>query len=151
MPDVELAYLFGSHAQARARAESDIDVAVLVSSNAARKARETLASLFDQLGRLVPSDRLDVVLLNDAPSLLRHRILSNGVLLFERSPVARVRFATRTIQDYQDMEWRREFFYRARVQRLKEGATDGGSRDLLSQARRVARLLGEAPRLPSDG
>ena len=151
LPEVELAYLFGSRAHGRERAESDIDVAIQVSPAAAGQARATLALLFDQLGRIVPSDRLDLVLLNHAPSLLRHRILSTGTLLVERTPAARVRFATRTIRDYQDMQSRREFFYRERVKRLREGGTDGGSRDLLAQARRTAQLLGEAPRLPADG
>jgi uncharacterized protein YutE (UPF0331/DUF86 family)/predicted nucleotidyltransferase len=135
LPEVELAYLFGSHAQNRTRAESDIDLAVQVDPAAAP--RQTLAMLFDHLGRVVPSDRLDIVLLNVAPSLLRHRILATGRLLFERSPLVRVRFVTRTIRDYQDMQLRRAFFLKHRVQRLKQGGTDGGSGDLLAQARRV--------------
>lgn len=150
LPQVELAYLFGSHAGGRAREESDIDLAIQVSPAAAADARATLAGLFDRLGRVVPSDRLDLVLLNDAPSLLRHRILATGRLLVERSAVARVRFATRTIRDYQDMRSRREFFYHERVKRLKEGRFDGGSGDLLAQARRVARLLGETPGVPRN-
>jgi uncharacterized protein len=150
LPEVELAYLFGSYAQGRDRAESDIDIAIQVHRDAAHDKRATLARLFDRLGRVVPSDRLDLVLLDDAPSLLRHRILTSGRLLFERTAVTRVRFATRTIRDYQDMQHRREFFYRHRVNRLREGGGDGGSGDLLAQARRVARLLGEAPSLPAD-
>ena len=147
-PEVELAYLFGSHAHDRARAESDIDVAVQLDS--AATPRETLAKLFDHLGRVAPSDRLDVVILNHAPSLLRHRVLSSGRLLFERTPVSRVCFATRTIRDYQDMQIRRAFFYAKRVSRLKEGGAHGGSGDLLAQARRAARLFGEAPGFPVD-
>jgi hypothetical protein len=150
LPEVELAYLFGSHARGRQSPESDIDLAIQVSPAAARNARATLALLFDRLGRVAPSDRLDVVLLNDAPSLLRHRVLSTGRLLVERTPLVRVRFATRAIRDYQDMQPRREFFYRGRLKRLKEGGSDGGSGDLLAQARRAARLLGEAPGIPAD-
>jgi len=150
VPEVELAYLFGSHARGRARAESDIDLAIRVSPAAARGSRATLALLFDRLGRVAPSDRLDLVLLNDAPSLLRHRVLSTGRLLVERTPGARVRFATRTIREYQDMQLRRQFFYRKRLKRLQEGGSDGGSGDLLAQARRAARLLGEAPGLSAS-
>jgi hypothetical protein len=150
LPEVELAYLFGSFASGRNRAESDIDVAIQVRRDAAHDRRTTLAWLFDRLGQVVPSDRLDLVLLDDAPSLLRHRILTTGRLLFARTPEMRVRFTTRTIRDYQDMHHRREFFYRHRLKRLREGGSDGGSGDLLAQARRVARLLGEAPGLPGD-
>lgn len=148
LPEVELAYLFGSSASGRTRPESDLDVGILVDAPAAANSRDTLARLFDRLGQVVPSERLDIVLLNDAPSLLRHRVLSTGRLLFERGPEARVRFAIRTIRDYQDMQIRREFFYRKRVALLKQGGSDGGSGDLLAQARRVARLLGEGPRIP---
>jgi hypothetical protein len=150
LPEVELAYLFGSHAAGRARPESDIDLGVQVAAEAAEQPHATLARLFDRLGCAVPSDRLDVVLLNHAPPLLRHRILATGQLLFARRPEARVRFATRTIRDYQDMQVRREFFYRERLKRLREGKGDGRSGDLLAQARRAARLLGETPRLPGD-
>jgi predicted nucleotidyltransferase len=71
LPDVDLAYLFGSHASGRARTESDIDVGVLVSADAWRKRAGTLAHLFDVLGRVVGSDRLDLVLLNDAVCSVR--------------------------------------------------------------------------------
>jgi hypothetical protein len=150
MPDVELGWLFGSRAAGRARPESDIDVGVEVTAAAAAHKRETLARLFDRLGRVAPSDRLDVVLLNDAPSLLRHRVLAGGRLLFARRPEARVRFATRTIRDYQDMQVRRAFFYRERLKHLKEGKGHGRSGDLLAQARDASRLLGEARGLPRD-
>jgi hypothetical protein len=73
---------------------------------------------------------------------LRHRVLRDGVLLFQRSPEERVRFATRTIQDYQDGEIRRERFLQKRIQRLREGSTDGGPGNLLEKARGAARLLG---------
>jgi hypothetical protein len=148
LPEVEAAYLFGSQAGGRARPESDIDLAILVTPGAATDPRAELARLFDRLGRVVRSDRLDVVLLNGAPSLLRHRVVSRGRLLFAREARTRIRFVARTIQDYQDMEVRRERFYRKRVERIQEGKGDGGSGDLLAQARRAAELLGEAARLP---
>jgi hypothetical protein len=150
LPEVELGYLFGSQAQGRAGAGSDIDLGIQVTAEAGRDARATLAHLFDRLGRAAPSDRLDLVLLNHAPPLLRQRILAGGELLFARSPEARVRFATRTLRDYQDMQVRREFFYRERVRYLKQGRDHGRSGDLLAQARRAARLLGEAQGIPGD-
>ena len=148
LPEVDLAYLFGSRVSERVRAESDIDVAILVTESAAVDARAELARLLAHLGRVVPSERLDVVLLNRAPSLLRHRIVSRGRLLFAREPRLRVRFVARAVQDYQDMQIRRAFSYRERVGRIRRDKSDGRSRDLLAQARRVARLLGEATGLP---
>jgi predicted nucleotidyltransferase len=148
LPEVQLAYLFGSQARGRARAESDVDVAVLVSDKAAESPRATLARLLARLGRVVPSERLDLVLLNGAPSLLRHRVVSRGRPLFARAPQIRVRFVARAIRDYQDMQVRRAFFYRKRVERIHQGKGNGRSRDLLAQARRAARLLEEPAGLP---
>jgi hypothetical protein len=145
-PGVRLAFLFGSRARGRAHGESDFDVAVLVDEALAgreQKAR-TIRRLAGRLGREVSSPRLDLVLLNDAPALLRHRVLRDGIVLFQRSPEERVRFTTRTIREYQDGFIRREAFTKKRIERLKSGATDGGSRDLLEKARGVARLLRKA-------
>jgi predicted nucleotidyltransferase len=142
---VRLAYLFGSRARGRNRSDSDFDVAILVDDSllAGTDDRATLIRrLADRLGREVSSAHLDLVILNSAPVLLRHRVLRDGVLLFQRSPEDRVRFTTRLIQDYQDGEIRRENFLEKRIQRLREGSTDGGSGDLLEKARGVARLLG---------
>ncbi len=142
---VRLGFLFGSRARGRNRSDSDFDVAILVDDSllAGTEDRATLIrKIVARLGREVSSAHLDLVILNGAPALLRHRVLRDGVLLFQRSPEERVRFATRTIQDYQDGEIRRERFLQKRIQRLREGSTDGGPGNLLEKARGAARLLG---------
>jgi predicted nucleotidyltransferase len=147
LAEVRLAYLFGSRAGDRARPDSDIDVAVLVEEAAAADATARLSTvrrLAGRLGRVVASTRLDIVLLNDAPVLLRHRVLRDGALLHERSPEERVRFVTATLREWQDGVVRRDWFRRQRVRALKEGAEHGGSGDLLEKARGAARLLAQA-------
>jgi predicted nucleotidyltransferase len=145
---VRLAYLFGSRASGRARRESDIDVAVLLDQETAAHDRgQTIRTLAADLGRVVSSASLDLVVLNDAPALLRHRVLRDGILLVEQSPEDRVRFARRTIRDYQDQQVRRERATEARIQRLTGGADDGRSGDLLEKARGAARLLAQADRV----
>jgi predicted nucleotidyltransferase len=140
-----LAYLFGSRALGRARQESDFDIAVLVDAATAGGERgRTIRRLAGKLGREVSSARLDLVILNDAPALLRHRVLRDGVLLWERAPEDRVRFAVQTIRDYQDGWYRREQFTRRRIERLRTRGVDGGSRDLLQKARSAGRLLAKA-------
>jgi uncharacterized protein len=147
LSEVRLAWLFGSQASATPRPGSDVDVAVLVDDQAVRDAdarRATIWRLAGSLGREVGSHRLDLVLLNDAPPLLRHRVLSSGLLLFERSPEERVRYVRRTLREVQDFQVRRDWFLRRRIERLKGAAPVGGSPDLLEKARGVARLLREA-------
>jgi len=151
LPEVRLAFLFGSRAQGRARKDSDFDVAVLVDEATARVERGSIIRrLFARLGREVSSALLDLVILNDAPSLLRHRVLRDGVLLFERSPEDRVRFAVKAIRDYQDGHVRRGEFTRRRIERLKAGRDHGGSGDLLEKARGVAKLLRKAESVSRD-
>lgn len=147
--DIRLAYLFGSRARGDARQDSDFDIAVLLDPTAALAERGAIVRrLAGRLGRVVPSTLVDLVVLNDAPPLLRHRVLRDGRLLVERSAEERVRFATSTIREYQDTSLQRERFTQARIRRVKAGAIDGGSRHLLEKARGVARLLAQAPRVP---
>jgi uncharacterized protein len=84
-PEVLEAYLFGSHALARAQAHSDIDVAVYVDESKVRPgafgyAAELTASLMQALA----SDRIDITLLNRAPPVLYHRVLRDGRRLMSR-------------------------------------------------------------------
>ncbi|HXH24558.1 MAG TPA: nucleotidyltransferase domain-containing protein [Vicinamibacterales bacterium] len=146
--DVRLAYLFGSRAGARARDDSDFDIAVLLDAGAAQADRGAIIRrLAARLGRVVSSALLDIVVLNDAPALLRHRVLRDGVLLLARTSEDRVRFTVKTIRDYQDQQVRREAATRERIRRLTRDSDDGGSRDLLEKARSAARLLEKASRL----
>jgi predicted nucleotidyltransferase len=145
IPDVRLGFLFGSRATGRSRADSDFDIAVLLDDAAAREERgRTIRRLGSRLGREVDSTLLDIVILNDAPALLRHRVLRDGALLYQRSPEDRVRFAIETIRDYQDGAYRREQFTKRRIQRLKARTRNGGPGDLLEKARRAGRLFGKA-------
>jgi len=144
---VRLAWLHGSRARGTARPESDIDVAVLLDDDHAANPtaiKDSIWRLAGALGREVPSDRLDLVLLNDAPALLRHRVVRDGVLLFARSEPERVRFVLRTIREYQDLEPRLREHTRHRVRRLKERRESGRFGDILASARRAGRLLGPA-------
>jgi predicted nucleotidyltransferase len=147
--EVRLGYLFGSRARGDARHDSDYDIGVLLDPDAASGDQGAIVRrLAGRLGRVVSSTLLDLVVLNDAPPLLRHRVLRDGLVLFQRSPEERVRFAIRTIREYQDAQIRRERCTRARIRRLEAGVTDGGSRDLLEKARGTARLLQQASRVP---
>ena len=144
---VRLAWLHGSRARGTARRESDIDVAVLLDDDHAANPtaiKDSIWRLAGRIGREVPSDRLDLVLLNDAPALLRHRVVRDGILLFARSEAERVRFVLRTVREYQDLEPRLREHTRRRVERLRERRATGRYGDILETARRAGRLLGPA-------
>ena len=140
LPEVRLAYLFGSRVKGSARPDSDLDIAILVDDRLAAGPGEinrTIRRLAGRLSGEIPSESLDVVLLNTAPALLRHRVLREGLLLHARSDTERVRFAIRAIRDYQDMEPRLAEHRRRRIARLKRGRTRGRSGDILQAARRA--------------
>lgn len=88
-PEVQDAYLFGSHASGRAQAHSDIDVAVWIDAEPPGIGQfgysaELTAHLIAALG----TNEVDVVLLNKAPPLLYHRVLRDGRRLLSRNPGA---------------------------------------------------------------
>jgi predicted nucleotidyltransferase len=103
-PEIQAAYVFGSVATGRVRADSDVDVAVLIDRRIRRS--RTLSyrlKLMADLGSALHRSDVEVVILNDAPPLLAHRVLSRGVLAFERSRSARVRFQVKTAAQYLDL------------------------------------------------
>lgn len=103
-PAIEAAYVFGSVANGRTRSSSDVDVAVLLSRHVrtAQILKYRLALIAD-LGSALHRPDVDLVILNEAPPLLAHRILSRGKLVFERSPSARIRFQVKTASRYFDL------------------------------------------------
>jgi len=77
--EVDAAYIFGSTASGRMRADSDVDIAVLVSNRVMRRDpfRYRLRLIGDLIG-LLKRDDVDVILLNESPPLFGHRVLSRG-------------------------------------------------------------------------
>lgn len=125
-PDIQAAYIFGSVAQGHARPDSDIDVAVLLSRRLpdARALRYRL-TLAGELGAALQRDDVQLVVLNSAPPLLAQRALSRGVLVFQRSRAARVRFHVATAQRYDDMVPTMERYVDRLKQHVKGGRAGG--------------------------
>lgn len=89
--DVLAVYLFGSHAEGRSHRESDVDVGVLLDrtrhpSPAARFQRR-LELIVDLIG-LLGTDRVDVIVLNDAPPELGRHVVTRGLRVSCRDPEA---------------------------------------------------------------
>lgn len=119
---IAAAYLFGSQATGKAGRLSDVDVAVLFDSVLDERARfELQLRLQREAARAVRHDSVDIVALNAASPLLRHRTIRDGKALVVRDPVARVRFEARAIVDYLDTRPLREELARGLRHRLDEG------------------------------
>ena len=121
-PEVQAAHLFGSLASGRARPDSDVDVAVLVSEKRMRRDPfKYRLRLLTDLMKILKRDDVDLVLLNQAPPLLAHRILSRGKLIFERSASARVAFQVRTVNRYLDTQPMRNLYLAYLKKHAREG------------------------------
>jgi predicted nucleotidyltransferase len=121
--EVLFALLFGSRArhERTPRSGADWDVAVfLAESLDARERFDLRRRLVVDLEEVVDSGRLDLVVLNEAPSLLGHRALE-GERLMVRDQTAYVRYFVRTLAASGDEAFYRELHQRARRARLAEG------------------------------
>jgi len=141
IPGVAALLVFGSRGRGTERPDSDLDIAVLPSVGDDPKARRTLQTgLAVALADLAPEGRVDVVLLDEAPDLLRQRVLETGRLLIDRDPVAFRELRVRTMREYGDREWARELMLAAQKRRLEQGEPSGRSARALESLGRVGRL-----------
>ncbi len=97
------AYLFGSTATGSAQAHSDVDVAVYLAHPRPAASpfgypADLTAVLMQALGR----QKVDVVILNEAPPLLYHRVLRDGVRIFSRDLQATTTREGRALSRYCD-------------------------------------------------
>ncbi len=102
-PDVVAASLIGSQATGRAGPLSDVDLGVWLVPGLDAEARYSRAlSLKGAAAAALGTNEIDVVVLNDASPLMRHRAMRDGVRLVERDRAARVRLEARGLLDYLD-------------------------------------------------
>lgn len=97
---IVFAYLFGSAARRQLTPLSDVDVAVYLDDPA-----QAANTRLDILGRVIGhlrTDRVDVVVLNMAPTALAGRILLEREVLLDRRPAVRHRFESLTLREFHD-------------------------------------------------
>lgn len=96
---MRLAYLFGSAASGAA--PEDVDLAVLMGQGSSQ-------DLWEDVVRVLGTDRIDLIDLARAPPLLRFQVVREGVILFHESGEAENEFELATIREYRDTAYRRE-------------------------------------------
>ncbi len=100
---VVFAYLFGSQTRGEAGPLSDIDIAIGFDQAVGPDERYDLRlEVLGELTDLFKTDDIDLVVLNDAPPLLAHRILREGQLLFSADEKTRMAFETSAVLKYLD-------------------------------------------------
>ena len=116
-PEILAAYIFGSVATGRARANSDIDIAVLLDAEfMKRRPSKYRTDLIAEAGSALGTFDADVVLLNEVSPALAHNVITKGKLIYERSRSARVAFQVKNLNEFLDLE----AIHEVRLQSLKK-------------------------------
>jgi predicted nucleotidyltransferase len=118
--EVELAVLFGSSARSERNGGSDVDVGVRLRKGSKHELSRVQLKLARGIGREV-----DLVPLDDSPSLLRFEIARDGVVLVERRPYAWADFRARAMIDWWDWAPTARGIHRALLARLREKVGHG--------------------------
>jgi hypothetical protein len=127
LPDVTLAYLFGSQARGQAWAKSDVDIAVLLAGRPDdERCLDVRLEIIGGLMDLLTINEVDVLILNQAPPALRYAVLRDGILLFCRDDQVRIRFYVRVLNAYLDFKPVLARHRQAFLERARKGALDDG-------------------------
>ncbi len=140
IPGISVMLLFGSRARGNHRPDSDLDVAVIPRIDDPRTRRRLRLAVAVALAHLAPEGRVDVVLLDDAPVLLRQRVMEHGRLLLGHDQAVWRRLRVQTMREYHDQEWARRLLMTAQRRRLLEGRFGGRSARIVDSLKRSGRL-----------
>ncbi|MCZ7356816.1 MAG: nucleotidyltransferase domain-containing protein [Candidatus Methanoperedens sp.] len=102
---IKLAYLFGSTVRGDTGRLSDVDIGVLLDEKLSKKDRFDLElKLISEIAVLIKKNKIDLVVLNDAPLLLAHNIIKDGIIL-KSNEIDRVKFETKILSMYMDQKY----------------------------------------------
>jgi len=112
---VKLAYLFGSVAEGKEGKLSDVDLAVFLDESLSKLERFNLQlKLISELTSILKTDRIDLVIMNDAPLTLNYEIIKANHPLLVRDKGQKIDFEHRILscyldRRYYDKRWTAEF------------------------------------------
>jgi len=95
-------YVYGSVARGETHGDSDIDIAVLYAQDPPPTFEGLGLELGSTLERLLGKE-VDLLVLNRAPLDLIHRVLRDGVLVYDSHPSSRIRFETQARSAFFDL------------------------------------------------
>ena len=100
-----LAYLFGSTVRGDAGRLSDVDIGVMLDENLSKKDRFDLElKLMGEIAILIKKNKIDLIVLNEAPLLLAYNIVKSGIIL-KSDETKRVKFETKILSMYTDEKY----------------------------------------------
>lgn len=100
---IQAAYLFGSQAKRSAGSLSDVDLAILIHRQLAPAvAHEVGLAAFQAITRILERNDVDLVELNQAPTILRYAATAHGRPLFVRPGRDTHRLRFRIMREFED-------------------------------------------------
>ncbi len=123
--EIIFAYIFGSFVAKEYY--HDIDVAVYLSDNFDKNDLMKYqygyeSSLVAKLMKLLHTDKIDLVVLNNAPLLITNRIINTGILLFDKDKFNRIYFENKSRKMFVDTENIRKIKTYYLVKKIKQYA-----------------------------
>lgn len=97
-PNILFAYLFGGLLKKTPGPMSDVDLAVYVKN----PKKLDYLKLFGEISRILGTEEMDLILLNEAPLSLMGRILRNRKVLIDKNPFLRQKYESLTLRKYFD-------------------------------------------------
>ena len=101
-------YIFGSQATGKAGKLSDYDFAVLLDDKIlAEKYGDYKIKIISELLRLIKTDHIDLVILNDekTPLLLKYNAIKEGKIFFEKNKNKRVNLEVNILRRWLDWQY----------------------------------------------
>jgi predicted nucleotidyltransferase len=101
---------------------SDIDIGILLSKETNPSTYFDLRLKFIcELSKTLSSNKVDCVLLNEAPNLLAYQIIYHRKIILERNVLHRIEFETETVNKYLDFKP----FLDVRIKYIKDQILEG--------------------------
>ena len=119
---VRLAYRFGSLVAGRAGPLSDVDLGVLLDESLNKLERFKLhLKLLDDLTSILGTDRIDLVIMNNAPLSLTFEIIKSNYPLLVRDRSEKIAFEHGVLSRYLDRRYYETRWTAAYLRRVAEG------------------------------
>lgn len=105
--EILFSFLFGSIANDKSTGISDIDIAIMLDKSKLDKSKNPYgykAELLAQLISLLSFNDIDLIILNEAPLLLKHRIVQSGIEIYTKDEKLSSEFRIKVMEQYLDLK-----------------------------------------------
>ena len=118
---VAIVYLFGSTAAGRQSPLSDVDIGVVLKKAPSGKdTRNIYHNLYQLFTEMYPSEKLDIVFLQEASLPLQYSAICGGKILFETDPLFTADYKHSVMNQYLDFRPILDYFDKVTMERYAE-------------------------------